>query len=68
MNKCDETEIGFLICVLQRSPQLKSLKFTFPNDLEGEQSNLFLEKWTNMKKDHEEGKIPEKISEFVFYF
>jgi hypothetical protein len=62
INTCDETVLGLWSCLLQRSPNLKSFKFSFPMDI------WFNEKWVNLKRAHEEGNIPEKICEYLFYF
>jgi hypothetical protein len=67
INECDETEIGFLRCLLQRSPNLTNFKFFFPMENEGEPSKWFREKWAHFKEAHAQGKIPENICEFIFY-
>jgi len=64
INECDETEIGFLGCLLQRSPNLKNFKLRFPEESEGKPNQWFKEKWANLKEAHVQGKIPEKICEF----
>jgi len=68
INKCDDTEIDLLSCLLHRSPMLESFKFTFSKDHEGEQSKLFSEKWAYIKRAHGQGKLPDKICEYIFYF
>jgi len=59
-NTCDETILGLLGCMLQRSPKLKSFKLSFPKE------KLFKEKWVNLKRAHDEGKIL-KIYANIFF-
>jgi hypothetical protein len=67
ISQYDETEIGFLRCLLQRSPNLTIFTFVFPVENEGKPSKWFREKWAHLKEAHLQGKIPEKICEFIFY-
>jgi hypothetical protein len=67
ISQYDEREIGFLRCMLQRSPNLTKFKFFFPTENEDKPRKWFREKWLPLKGAHEEGKIPEKICEFIFY-